>query len=140
MRGTFVVESSHRINVTEIAFAPVGGTGLRRRHRASCTGKTDRRSPIGGIQPSCWFRHDHRLCLFGRRALPVCPDQRLYRDDALRTAVSQEAISVVQGCESEADPSACARERVQAIDPAIRLPVGWPDEDGIDAIQGELSP
>ena len=61
--------------------------------------------------------------------------QRLYRDDALRAAISQEAISVVQGCESESDPSSCARERVQEIDPAIRLPVGWPDEDGVDAIQ-----
>jgi hypothetical protein len=61
--------------------------------------------------------------------------QRLYRDDALRAAISQQASSIVQSCENEADPSACAREGVQEIDPAIRLPVGWPDDNGVDATQ-----
>jgi hypothetical protein len=61
--------------------------------------------------------------------------QRFYRDDALRTAISQQASSLVETCGDEPDPSACAKEKVKQIDPALRLPVGWPDQDGIDAVQ-----
>jgi hypothetical protein len=60
---------------------------------------------------------------------------QLYRDDALRAAISQEAVSVVKGCEDDLDRSACARKKVQEIDPAIRLPVGWPDDNGVDVVQ-----
>jgi hypothetical protein len=61
--------------------------------------------------------------------------QRLYRDDALRTAVATQATAVVAACEGEADVTACTREQVEKVDTAIRLPVGWPDPDGIDWVQ-----
>jgi hypothetical protein len=62
--------------------------------------------------------------------------QRLYRDEALRTAVADQATSVVATCEEEADVAACTREQVGKVDTAIRLPVGWPDPDGINWLQG----
>lgn len=61
--------------------------------------------------------------------------QRLYRDEALRTAVAQQAVAVVAACENQEDPVQCTRDQVAKIDPAIRLPVGWPDADGIDFAQ-----
>jgi hypothetical protein len=61
--------------------------------------------------------------------------QRLYRDEALRTAVADQAASVVAECEGQADVSACTREQVSKVDTAIQLPVGWPDEDGINWVQ-----
>jgi hypothetical protein len=60
---------------------------------------------------------------------------RLYRDEALRTAVADQASAVAAACEGEADISACTRERIGKVDDAIRLPVGWPDPDGITALQ-----
>lgn len=61
--------------------------------------------------------------------------ERLYRDDALRAAVVQQAARVVEGCEGNADIVTCTREQVEDVDQAIRLPVGWPDPDGIDALE-----
>lgn len=61
--------------------------------------------------------------------------KQLYRDEALRTAVAGQAISVVAECQEQADPVQCTRDQVGKVDPAIRLPVGWPDQDGIDALQ-----
>jgi hypothetical protein len=66
----------------------------------------------------------------------VGASQRLYRDEALRTAVADQATAVVAACEGQADVSACTRERVAKVDAAIRLPVGWPDPDGITWVQG----
>jgi hypothetical protein len=62
--------------------------------------------------------------------------QRLYRDEALRTAVADQATSVVAACEDEGDVTACTREEVGKVDSAIRLPVGWPDPDGVGWVQG----
>ena len=62
--------------------------------------------------------------------------QRLYRDDALRTAVASQASAVAAACENEDDITACTREQVEKVDTAIRLPVGWPDPDGVDWVQG----
>jgi hypothetical protein len=60
---------------------------------------------------------------------------RLYRDEALRGAVAQQAVSVVERCEGQPDIPACTREQVDRVDAAIRLPVGWPDPDGVDIWQ-----
>jgi hypothetical protein len=62
---------------------------------------------------------------------------RLYRDDALRTAVAQQATEVVSSCEGKTagELSTCLREQAAEVDSAIRLPVGWPDPDGIDWLQ-----
>jgi hypothetical protein len=62
--------------------------------------------------------------------------QRLYRDEALRTAVADQASAVVAACEGQPDITTCTRDEVGKVDTAIRLPVGWPDPDGIGWIQG----
>lgn len=62
--------------------------------------------------------------------------QRLYRDEALRTAVADQASALVATCENQVDVSACTRKQVGRVDTAIRLPVGWPDPDGINWLQG----
>lgn len=56
---------------------------------------------------------------------------QLYRNDALRAAVAQEATSVASSCEAAEDPVQCTRDKVGTVDTAVRLPVGWPDPDGI---------
>jgi hypothetical protein len=61
--------------------------------------------------------------------------ERIYRDEALRSAVAQQAIAVVEGCEGKSDVAACTREQVENVDSAIRLPVGWPDPNGVGALQ-----
>jgi hypothetical protein len=61
--------------------------------------------------------------------------QRLYRDDALRTAVAEQATAVSSVCEGQVDIASCTRDQVDTVNSAIRLPVGWPDPDGVDGIQ-----
>jgi hypothetical protein len=61
--------------------------------------------------------------------------QRLYRDPALRSEVAQQATSVVASCEGNTYIPGCTRHQVEKIDTAIRLPVGWPDPDGIQWFQ-----
>jgi hypothetical protein len=61
--------------------------------------------------------------------------QRLDRDAALRAAVVHEATTVVDACTSEPDPATCTRNEVSTVDPAIRLPAGWPDPNGVNGIQ-----
>jgi hypothetical protein len=53
--------------------------------------------------------------------------RELYRDEALRTAVAEQAVSVTAKCQDES-PAAiqqCTREAVRGVDGSIRLPVGW---------------
>lgn len=61
--------------------------------------------------------------------------QRLYRDEALRSAVVQQANALVSKCEENKDVATCARTEVKKLDPALGLPIGWPDPNGIDALQ-----
>jgi hypothetical protein len=61
--------------------------------------------------------------------------QRLYRDEALRSAVAQQADAVVENCQDATDVTACTRKQAAEVDQAIRLPVGWPDSGGIDGLQ-----
>jgi hypothetical protein len=63
--------------------------------------------------------------------------RRLYQDDALRAAVAGQATEVVSSCEDKSgdELATCLREQAAEADSAIRLPVGWPDPDGIDWLQ-----
>lgn len=61
--------------------------------------------------------------------------RQLYRDQALRSAVAEQAVAIVAECQEDESPVQCTRKQVAKVDPAIRLPVGWPDSDGIDGLQ-----
>jgi len=49
--------------------------------------------------------------------------------------LTNAAIWVVGSCDQAEDVSACTREQVSRFDQALRLPVGWPDRDGVDLLQ-----
>jgi hypothetical protein len=52
--------------------------------------------------------------------------QRLYRDQALRTAVAQQAVDVATQCQAEqGDVEECTRDAVGSLDGSVQLPVGW---------------
>ncbi len=58
--------------------------------------------------------------------------EELYRDDALRAVVAEQAVSVVEACSPEKDQpvdqdavSECARAEVDKIDQGLILPIGW---------------
>ncbi|HEY3210243.1 MAG TPA: hypothetical protein VGL18_10705 [Actinomycetota bacterium] len=61
--------------------------------------------------------------------------ERLYRDEALRNAVAQQAASVVDACKGSANVASCTKTEVGKVDKSIRLPVGWPDPDGVGPLQ-----
>lgn len=65
--------------------------------------------------------------------------ERLYRDDALRAAVAQQAVNVASDCQDEqaSDIEACTRNAVGDIDGSVRLPVGWSNQalSDVDAWQ-----
>jgi hypothetical protein len=52
---------------------------------------------------------------------------QLYRDQALRTAVAQQAVEVATDCQAkqETDVEGCTRNAVGNLDGSVRLPVGW---------------
>jgi hypothetical protein len=58
--------------------------------------------------------------------------EELYRDDALRAVVAEQAVSVVESCTPENNQpvdqdavSECARGEVEKIDQGLILPIGW---------------
>jgi hypothetical protein len=50
---------------------------------------------------------------------------RLYRDTALRSAVAQQATTLVATCNGKPDEAACARTETAKVDQSLNLPVGW---------------
>jgi hypothetical protein len=58
-----------------------------------------------------------------------------YRDAALRAAVVQQATNLVDSCDEDKEVADCLKREVEKTDGALRLPVGWPDPDGIQAFQ-----
>jgi len=56
--------------------------------------------------------------------------QQLYRDDALRAAVAQQAVNVASECQNQqaSDVEACTRKAVSDLDGSVRLPVGWTNQ------------
>lgn len=61
----------------------------------------------------------------------------LHRDEALRTAVSAQAVALSGTCKDKtgSELTSCIQQEVGKVTDSIRLPVGWPDPDGIDAWQ-----
>jgi beta-lactamase superfamily II metal-dependent hydrolase len=59
------------------------------------------------------------------------------RDEALRTAVAEQAVALTSTCGEKPDTevTACIQDEVDKVTPSIRLPVGWPDRDGVDLWQ-----
>jgi hypothetical protein len=55
--------------------------------------------------------------------------QRLYRDQALRTAVAQQAVNVATACQDEPASAveSCTRNAVEDVEGSVRFPVGWTD-------------
>jgi hypothetical protein len=53
--------------------------------------------------------------------------KQLYRDEALRAAVAQEAMKVASDCQAKtgADLESCTKTGVANVDGSITLPVGW---------------
>jgi hypothetical protein len=53
--------------------------------------------------------------------------QQLYRDQALRTGVAQQAVEVTTDCQAKqgVDVEECTRDAISDLDGSIRLPVGW---------------
>ena len=65
----------------------------------------------------------------------IAAAQRLYRDDALRSAVAQQATVLVATCNGTTDESTCARDQASKIDRSLTLPVGWAGAGSVHPLQ-----
>jgi hypothetical protein len=64
----------------------------------------------------------------------IAAADRLYRDDALRAAIVDQADTVTSQCKGKTgnELSSCIRDQASPADHAITLPVGWPNSGDRD--------